>query len=256
MIFSTSPEDLDIAQNIRLAGSAALQAEVDSWEKSDELPPLVEQTLQTMIFAMSKETLDIVSTKDVRHELAHKLNLAQDCLRPFCLRLRNSIQRFIDEKEDLGLWSDDNHSDISSAGEGEQHRALNEEMAQLDEGEQLRALNEEIAQLKDQIAQDTTKNIKLQRLYQAGLKDLHIRRNNLLGNAATDSPETKPKFHPGQSMIQWWASWFKTATVVPALYNKTNRPAWCSGEVLAHAGYKSIKYAGIEQEKQHVYVCY
>ena len=124
------------------------------------------------------------------------------------------MQRFIDEKEDLGLWSDDNNSDISSAGEGEQHRALNEEMAQLDEGEQLRAPH------------------------------------------ATDSPETKRKFHPGQSMIQWWASWFKTATVVPALYNKTNRPAWFSGEVLAHAGYKSMKYAGIQQEKQYVYVCY
>ena len=149
-----------IWENIRLAGCTSLQAELDLWKKSDKLPPLVEMRLRGMIFDMSKDTLDIVSIKDLRNDLEHKLNLAQDCLRPFCLRLRNSIQRFIDEKEDLGLWSDDNHSDISSAGEGEQHRALNEEMAQLDVGEQLRALNEEIAQLKDQIAQDTTKNIK------------------------------------------------------------------------------------------------
>ena len=69
-------------------------------------------------------------------------------------------------------------------------------------------------------------------------------------------PTVHPKFLPGQSIIQWWASWFKEAEVFPEKYKKKQRPAWFSGEVLAHAGYKSMKYAGIQQEKQHVYVCY
>ena len=65
-----------------------------------------------------------------------------------------------------------------------------------------------------------------------------------------------PSFCPGQSIIQWWSSWFKSASVPPEKYNKKNRPAWFSGEVLSYSGYKSIKYAGLEQSIQHCYVCY
>ena len=65
-----------------------------------------------------------------------------------------------------------------------------------------------------------------------------------------------PSFCPGQSIIQWWASWFKTAVEPPKKYKKKLRPAWFSGEVLSYSGYKSIKYAGLEQSIQHCYVCY
>ena len=167
MIFSTSPEELDIAENVRLAGSAALQAVVDSWEESDELPRLVEETLQTMIFAMSKEKLVDVTIRDVRNELEHRLNLTQDCLRPFWLRLRNSMQRFIDEKEDQE--QDGNNSDMASA-------------VHCDEGEQLRALDDEIAKLNNQIAQLSSKILKLQSRrndVSNKMAELQSRRNDL-----------------------------------------------------------------------------
>ena len=65
-----------------------------------------------------------------------------------------------------------------------------------------------------------------------------------------------PLFLPGQSIIQWWSSWFKSAEAPPEKYNKKLRPAWFSSEVLSYTGYKSIKYAGVEQTSQHCYVCY
>ena len=65
-----------------------------------------------------------------------------------------------------------------------------------------------------------------------------------------------PAFLPGQSIIQWWASWFKNADEPPKKYSKKKRPAWFSGEVLSYNGYKAIKYAGIQQVAQHCYVTY
>ena len=65
-----------------------------------------------------------------------------------------------------------------------------------------------------------------------------------------------PAFLPGQSIIQWWASWFKNADEPPKKYNKKKRPRWFSGEVLSYNGYKAIKYAGIQQVAQHCYVTY
>ena len=65
-----------------------------------------------------------------------------------------------------------------------------------------------------------------------------------------------PAFSPGQSIIQWWASWFKNADEPPKKYSKKNRPAWFSCEVLTYNGYKAIKYAGSQQEAQHCYVTY
>ena len=65
-----------------------------------------------------------------------------------------------------------------------------------------------------------------------------------------------PAFSPGQSIIQWWASWFKNADEPPKKYSKKNRPAWFSCEVLTYSGYKAIKYAGSQQVAQHCYVTY
>jgi hypothetical protein len=65
-----------------------------------------------------------------------------------------------------------------------------------------------------------------------------------------------PLFVAGQSCIQWWASWFKTAQVPVPFYGKKLRPAWFSGEVMCHVGYQSIMYAGIQQPEMHCYMCY
>lgn len=60
------------------------------------------------------------------------------------------------------------------------------------------------------------------------------------------------KFTSGQSIIQWWASWFKT---IPDKVGKA-RPAWFFGEVLAVYGFKSIWYAGLKRTAQPLYICH
>ena len=57
---------------------------------------------------------------------------------------------------------------------------------------------------------------------------------------------SEPKFHAGQSVLQWWATWMKSATHPPKRYNKKDRPWWFSAEVLSIAGYGTITYAGRE----------
>jgi hypothetical protein len=65
-----------------------------------------------------------------------------------------------------------------------------------------------------------------------------------------------PLFKAGQSCLQWWAGWFKTAQAPPANYKAKQRPAWFSAEVLSHEGYRSIMYAGIQQPEMHCYKIY
>ena len=42
----------------------------------------------------------------------------------------------------------------------------------------------------------------------------------------------KPRFRAGQSVLQWWASWFKNGGPPPKSYRKKKRPAWYSGEIV------------------------
>jgi len=62
-------------------------------------------------------------------------------------------------------------------------------------------------------------------------------------------------FMCGQSVLQWWAPWMKDAPETPPHYNRKNRPAWFSAEILSYCGYGDIKYAGqtIQQHQYHVY---
>ena len=52
------------------------------------------------------------------------------------------------------------------------------------------------------------------------------------------------KFRPGQSVLQWWASWMVTAKETPDQLKKSNRPKWYSSEVISHEGFQEIRYAG------------
>ena len=54
----------------------------------------------------------------------------------------------------------------------------------------------------------------------------------------------EPKFKTGQSVLQWWSSWMKSATETPLSYNKKNRPAWFSAEICSFNNYGTIRYAG------------
>ena len=39
-----------------------------------------------------------------------------------------------------------------------------------------------------------------------------------------------PKFKCGQSVLQWYASWMKSAQQTPRTYNKKSRPVWFSAD--------------------------
>jgi hypothetical protein len=63
-------------------------------------------------------------------------------------------------------------------------------------------------------------------------------------SAAEARPE--PKFHTGQSVIQWWASWMAEAQALPKQYNKNNRPSWFSAEITSYVGWKEdVMYCGV-----------
>ena len=67
-------------------------------------------------------------------------------------------------------------------------------------------------------------------------------------------PASNPQFRPGQSVLQWWASWFKSIPegALPEHYGGKSRPTWFSGEVTSYAGCLSIIYAG----RRHTGHCY
>ena len=68
-----------------------------------------------------------------------------------------------------------------------------------------------------------------------------------------DSADRVPLFRPGQSVLQWWAGWFKNAVNPKGHYNKGERPTWFSGEIISPGVYvESMVYAGM-QYKGFVY---
>ena len=62
-------------------------------------------------------------------------------------------------------------------------------------------------------------------------------------------------FKCGQSVLQWWASWMKNALETPKSYNKKNRSAWFSAEVMSYVRYGEIKHAG-QMMTAHLYHVY
>ena len=61
------------------------------------------------------------------------------------------------------------------------------------------------------------------------------------------------KFKCGQSVLQWWAGWMKSAEETPQTYKKTLRPAWFSAEVCSYKEYGTMKYAG-QLFTEHLYI--
>ena len=55
----------------------------------------------------------------------------------------------------------------------------------------------------------------------------------------------KPRFAAGQSVLQWWASWFKKEGPAPSHYSKKQRPTWFSGKIVSPGVYMvDLMYAG------------
>ena len=62
-----------------------------------------------------------------------------------------------------------------------------------------------------------------------------------------------PKFKCGQSVLQWWASWMKSAQETPKTYNRITRPRWFSAQIVEVMEYGTIRYAG-QEVKDNLYV--
>ena len=58
-----------------------------------------------------------------------------------------------------------------------------------------------------------------------------------------------------QSVLQWWAPWFKNASETPQQYKRKSRPWWFSAEIASYGFYGEIKYAGqtMTAHQYHVY---
>ena len=58
---------------------------------------------------------------------------------------------------------------------------------------------------------------------------------------------SEPRFSAGQSVLQWWANWFKNEGPPPKVYGKKKRPSWFSGEILNPAVWtEGMQYAGVK----------
>jgi hypothetical protein len=69
------------------------------------------------------------------------------------------------------------------------------------------------------------------------------------------NPYGEPAFAAGESVLQWWSSWFKGCDQPPKTYAKKARPAWFSAEICSYEGVCKIFYAG-SQVEGHVYNVY
>ena len=58
------------------------------------------------------------------------------------------------------------------------------------------------------------------------------------------------RFRAGQSVLQWWASWFKKEGPAPKVYGKRSkhkRPSWYSGELVSTPVWaENMEYAGVK----------
>ena len=70
-----------------------------------------------------------------------------------------------------------------------------------------------------------------QRLKQM-IQDLEAEARIVAAQRPVVPPTKKPLFRAGQSVLQWWASWFKTNGPPPKGKGSKKRPQWYSGEIV------------------------
>ena len=70
-----------------------------------------------------------------------------------------------------------------------------------------------------------------QRLQQI-IQDLEVEARIVRETKVASRPSTGPLYRAGQSVLQWWASWFKSGEPRPKGKGKKKRPRWYSGEIV------------------------
>ena len=75
------------------------------------------------------------------------------------------------------------------------------------------------------------------------------------GRASSVARLPAPKFAVGQSVLEWWASWFTSCALgaAPKQHGKRTRPNWYVGEVVSLGGITDMVYAGVQEKAKHVY---
>ena len=70
-------------------------------------------------------------------------------------------------------------------------------------------------------------------------------KEQLQRNHTAPGGRSNPRFEVGQSVFQWWASWFEKGQKLKR-YKKSKRPAWFSGEISAPPVYiEDMVYGGL-----------
>ena len=128
---------------------------------------------------------------------------------------------------------------------------LEAELASVMENERLRSANQSLeSKTKMKKMQDSCDTSKECLLPLNNDKRLLVQ----IWTAPPGSP--KPKFREGQSVIQYWASWFSKAKGPIDQYNKKNRPAWYFADINSYCGWSpGHLYAGMPHAG-HVYHAY
>ena len=54
------------------------------------------------------------------------------------------------------------------------------------------------------------------------------------------------KFRTGQSMLHWWAGWFKSSTEPPMQLKQSLGPVWFDAKIVTALGLQDVTYAGRE----------
>lgn len=70
-----------------------------------------------------------------------------------------------------------------------------------------------------------------QRLKQI-INDLKVEARIVRETMVASRPSTEPLYRAGQSVLQWWAAWFKSGEPRPKGKGKKKRPRWYSGEIV------------------------
>ena len=79
------------------------------------------------------------------------------------------------------------------------------------------------------------------------IEDLQAQARIVAAQSPAAAATMEPRFRAGQSVLQWWASWFKNKGPAPQTYGKKKRPSWFSGEILNPAARTEGKrYAGVK----------
>ena len=64
------------------------------------------------------------------------------------------------------------------------------------------------------------------------IEDLQAQARIVAAQRPAAAATMEPRFRAGQSVLQWWANWFKNTGSAPQTYGKKRRPSWFSGEIL------------------------